>query len=107
MPPLSNRAQALVRPSPTNGTKVTTRSMVPNPAKAQTPPRATNHVEVIRPTTAMDIAKVLPRHGLVVCPVVLQEPRTRSRLGEWKGQEVFEQFSFANAFAGCVTLVIR
>ncbi|KAI0265506.1 hypothetical protein BGY98DRAFT_1035056, partial [Russula aff. rugulosa BPL654] len=65
VPLLSNRAQAPARPSPANRTKVTTRSKAPkrpNPAKAQTLPRTTNRLEVIRPTsrTTTDIAKVFP-----------------------------------------------
>ncbi|KAI0271757.1 hypothetical protein BGY98DRAFT_1006386, partial [Russula aff. rugulosa BPL654] len=74
VPLLSNRAQVPAHPSPANRTKVTTRSKAPkrpNPAKAQTLPRATNRLEEIRSTTqtTADIAKVFPRP--VVCPVVL------------------------------------
>src|SRR6266849_69081 len=113
MVPLTNRAQALAPAchSPTNGrevphrsevshrshrskgphhSKVPHRSIALNPAEAQTGPRATNRVEVIRPgpaaTTAMDIAEVLSRPAFLtqlhrrlcrVHLVVLQEPQTR------------------------------
>lgn len=63
MIPLSDlhRAQAAARALSTNGTKVTSRSMGPNPAKEhleQNPPRATSRVKVNHPTTT-NIAKVL------------------------------------------------
>jgi len=81
-----------------------------------------NRVEVMRPTTTINIAKVLsrpvvravafltqlshrpPRRCLCrVPPVVLQGPQTRG--WEWKGQEGYEQLSYTDAFVGCVTSI--